>query len=86
MTCFRLFSLEITLTENGLENYMTVIDIVFEYIKMAVKELQQHREIRYFNDLKKANDLNYLLYTIDTEVGDHICDIAGYLIFYDDPS
>jgi hypothetical protein len=36
--------------------------------------------------LKKSNDLNYLLYTIDTEVGDHICDIAGALIFQDDPS
>ena len=64
-------SIEISLTEFGLQNYSKVLAIVFEYFKIVQEEWLSDNMLNFFEETKTMHDLNFRVYTLP-ETEEHV--------------
>ena len=53
------FSLNLRLTDSGLENWNEIMEIIFQYIKL-LKEMPESEEKRIYDEIERIEQLNWL--------------------------
>ena len=86
ITYFKLLTIQISLTEEGLLKYKEVIAIFYEYVQTILKSIEKDLTINFFKELKELHDQDYQLYNIIDGPEEHVCNIASAILESESPS
>ena len=83
-TPMRFITVELTLTDTGLENYQKVLALVFEYLRKVREEwLADGQEILFFKEMQTISNLAWNMYVIPEKL-EHACGLSQAMIHIKD--